>query len=121
MIAGLDSWPRGFRLRFPLSDGRSREMEKVVLHRCPVGFLRGEWHGCHAVQKALEEQGIEHEVRKVPIRKGSRAEVLAASGQATVPVIEFADGSGYREDGKEMASEIRAGRLFEHKGDVPPA
>jgi glutaredoxin len=96
-------------------------MEKVVLHRCPVTFLKGEWHGCHAVQKALEEQGIDHEVRKAPMRKGSRSDVLSASGQATVPTIEFADGSGYRTEGKEMAAEIRAGRLFEHRGDVPAA
>jgi hypothetical protein len=94
-------------------------MEKVVLHRCPVTFLKGEWHGCHAVQKALEEQGIEHEVRKAPIRKGARADVLRVSGQPIVPTIEFADGSGYRTEGKDMAAEIRAGRLFEHKGDVP--
>ncbi len=94
-------------------------MEKVVLHRCPIAILRGEWHGCHAVQKALEEQGIEHEVRKAPLRKSSRSEVLEASGQPVVPTIEFADGSGYRDEGKAMAVEIRAGRLFEHKGDVP--
>ena len=94
-------------------------MEKVILHRCPVTFLRGEWHGCHAVQKALEEQGIEHEVRKAPLRKGKREDVNRVSGQPTVPAIEFADGAGYREEGKQMATEIRAGRLFEHKGDVP--
>ena len=96
-------------------------MEKVVLHRCPLTFLRGEWHGCHAVQKALEEQGIEHEMRKVAIRASRRGEVQELTGQTTVPAIEFADGSGYRTEGKEMAAEIRAGRLFEHKGDVPAA
>ena len=94
-------------------------MEKVVLHRCPATFLVGEWHGCNAVQKALEETGIEHEVCKAPLRKGSRSEVLEASGQPVVPTIAFADGSGYRDEGKEMAAEIRAGRLFDHKGDVP--
>ena len=94
-------------------------MEKVVLHRCPFMFLKGEWHGCHAVQKALEEQGIDHEVRKAPLGKGKREDVIRVSGQATVPTIEFANGAGYRAEGKEMAAEIRAGRLFEHKGDVP--
>jgi glutaredoxin len=96
-------------------------MDKVVLYRCPVTILRGEWHGCHAVQKALEEQGIEHEVRKVAIRDSRRPEVQELTGQATVPAIEFADGSAYRTEGKEMAAEIRNGRLFEHKGDVPAA
>jgi glutaredoxin len=96
-------------------------MEKVVLHRCPVKFLKGEWHGCHAVQKALEEQGIEYELRTAPMRKSRRTEVQTVSGQTTVPAIEFADGKAYRADGKEMAAEIRAGRLFEHRGDVPAA
>lgn len=96
-------------------------MEKVVLHRCRLTFFKGEWHGCHAVQNALEEKGIEHEVRPSPIRKSRRSDALNASGQATIPVIEFADGSGYREEGKTMAAEIRAGRLFEHRGDVPAA
>jgi glutathione S-transferase len=96
-------------------------MDKVVLYRCPVTILRGEWHGCHAVQKALEEQGIEHEVRKVAIRDSRRPEVQELTGQATVPAIEFADGSAYRAEGKEMAAEIRAGRLFERKGEVPAA
>lgn len=94
-------------------------MEKVVLHRCQVTFLKGEWHGCYAVQKALEEQGIDDEVHKAPVRKKNRTQVLSASGQATVPAIEFADGAGYRAEGKQMAAEIRAGRLFEHRGDVP--
>ena len=92
-----------------------------MLHRCPVTFLKLERHGCHAVQKALEEEGIEHEIRTAPHLKRRRADVLSASGQATVPVIEFADGTGYRVDGREMAAEIRAGRLFEHRGDVPEA
>ena len=96
-------------------------MEKVVLHRCPVTFLKVERHGCHAVQKALEERGIEHEVRTAPHRKSRRTDVLSASGQATVPTIEFADGTGYRDEGKAMAAEIRAGRLLEHRGDVPEA
>ena len=38
-----------------------------------------------------------------------------------LPAIEFADGSGYREEGADMAKEIAAGRLFEHKGDTPGA
>jgi hypothetical protein len=55
------------------------------------------------------------------MRKSRRTEVQTVSGQTTVPAIEFADGKAYRADGKEMAAEIRAGRLFEHRGDVPAA
>ncbi len=94
-------------------------MEKVVLHRCPIKVLKGEWHGCHAVQKALEEQGIEYELRTVSLSRKKRTDVLRVSEQALVPVIEFADGSSYRSDGKAMAAEIRAGHLFEHRGDIP--
>jgi glutathione S-transferase len=94
-------------------------MEKVVLHRCPVTFLKGEWHGCHAVQKALDEQGIDYELRTERMRKSKRPEVESATGQGMVPAIAFADGKGYRAEGKDMAAEIRAGRLFEHRGDVP--
>lgn len=96
-------------------------MEKVILYRCPFTFLKGDHHGCHTVQKALEDEGIEHEVSKVPLIRPMRTAVKKASGQAVVPTIEFADGSAYREDGKDMTAEIRAGRLFEHKGDVPAA
>ena len=94
-------------------------MEKVVLYRCLARFLRFEDHGCHAVQTALEEQGIEYDLRTAPMRKTRRPEVHRATGQTKVPAIEFADGSGYRDEGRAMAAEIRAGRLFEHRGDVP--
>jgi glutaredoxin len=95
-------------------------MEKVKLHRCKVTFFKGDSHGCHTVQRALEEQGIEHEVIKAPmLPRSRRKDVERATGQHMLPAIEFADGSGYREDGADMTKEISAGRLFEHKGDVP--
>jgi glutaredoxin len=95
-------------------------MEKVKLHRCKVTFFKGESHTCHTVQRALEEQGIEHEVIKAPmLPRSRRKDVERATGQHMLPAIEFADGSGYREEGADMAKEIAAGRLFEHKGDVP--
>ena len=94
-------------------------MEKVVLYRCPLAFMKGEWHGCHAVQKALEEQGIEHEVRTASMRKSRRTDVVNASGQATVPAIEFADGTGYRDEGKTMAAEIRGGPPLRAPGRRP--
>ena len=34
-------------------------MEKVILHRCPFTFIKHDGHGCHAVQRALEDEGIE--------------------------------------------------------------
>jgi glutathione S-transferase len=65
------------------------------------------------VQKALDEQGIEYEVIKGPLRPGKREELDRVSGQRKYPAIEFEDGSTYREESKDMAERIRAGKLFE--------
>jgi glutathione S-transferase len=70
-------------------------------------------HPCWRVQKALDEQGIEYGVVKGPLRSGKRDELQQVSGQRKYPVIEFEDGTTYREESAEMAKRIRAGRLFE--------
>jgi hypothetical protein len=68
------------------------------------------------VQTALDEQGIEYEVVKGPLRHGKRDEIERLSGQRSYPVIQFEDGSVYREQSKEMAATIRAGKLDEKRG-----
>ena len=70
-------------------------------------------HPCHRVQKALDEQGIEYEVVKGPLRPGKRDELQRLSGQRKYPTIEFEDGRAYRAESEEMAERIRAGKLFE--------
>jgi hypothetical protein len=75
-------------------------------------------HPCWKVQKSLDDMGIEYEVVKGPLRRGRRDDVQRVSGQHKYPVIEFEDGSAYREESKDMAARIRAGRLFE-KGAGP--
>ena len=82
------------------------------------GRRHNEWvklsgHPCWKVQKALDEQGIDYEVVKGPLRSGKRDELERLSGQRKYPVIEFEDGRAYREESKEMVERIRAGRLFE--------
>ena len=90
---------------------------KVKLHRCPVTWYKAESHGCWEVQKALDEQGIEYELVKSPVLPRSRRkDVIRLTGQQLVPVIEFADGTGYRAESSEMAARIRAGKLFEGDG-----
>ena len=64
----------------------------VKLHRCPVMFAKFDGHPCWKVQKALDEQGIEYEVVKGPVRPGKRDELERVSGQRKYPVIEFEDG-----------------------------
>jgi glutathione S-transferase len=84
----------------------------VKLHRCPVMFAKFGAHPCWKVQKALDEQGIEYEVVKGPLRPGKRDELETLSGQEKYPVIEFKDGRIYREESSDMAARIRAGELF---------
>jgi glutathione S-transferase len=84
----------------------------VKLHRCSLMFVKIDRHPCWKVQKALDEQGIEYEVVKGPLMPGKRNELEELSGQGKYPVIEFEDGSVYREESKDMAERIRAGKLL---------
>ncbi len=85
----------------------------VKLHRCSTPWKAGP---CWRVQKALDEQRIAYEVVKGPSRPGKRDALERLSGQRLYPVIEFEDGSVYREESKAMAATIQAGRLDEKRG-----
>ena len=85
----------------------------IKLHRCPNEWVKLSGHPCWKVQKALDEQGVDYEVVKGPLRPGKRDELEQLSGQRKYPVIEFEDGRAYREESKDMAERIRAGALFE--------
>lgn len=88
----------------------------VKLHRCSSMWVKINAHPCWKVQKALDEQGVEYEVVKGPLRGGKRDDLERLSGQRKYPVIEFEDGRVYREESKDMAARIRAGELFEDPG-----
>jgi len=45
-----------------------------------------------------------------------RDEVERLSGQKLFPVLEFEDGTAYREESDQMAQTIREGHLFEKAG-----
>jgi glutathione S-transferase len=83
----------------------------VKLHRCPMTWLKIEGHPCWRVQKELDEAGIDYEVVKGSMRRGKRDRVRDLTGQDRLPVIEFEDGTAYREDSKQMAERIRSGNL----------
>jgi hypothetical protein len=84
----------------------------IKLHRCPVTFARIGGHGCHRVQQALDEQGVAYEVVKEwGFPRGRRTRVRELTGQVMLPVIEFEDGTAYRDESAEMAARIRAGEL----------
>jgi glutathione S-transferase len=88
----------------------------VKLHRCPAMFAKIDGHPCHRVQKALDEQGVEYEVVKGPLRPGKRDDLERISGQRKYPVIEFEDGSIYRAESADMAERVRAGELRSDAG-----
>ena len=85
----------------------------VKLHRCKNLWVKGP-HPCWKVQKALDEQGINYEVVKEKYL-GPREETVRRTGQKRFPWVEFEDGSVYREESKDMAETIRAGRLDEKR------
>jgi hypothetical protein len=91
----------------------------VKLHRCPNVWVKVQGHPCWKVQSALDEQGIEYEIVKGPLRRGKRGDVEQMTGQHKYPVIEFEDGSVYREESEQMAETIRAGKLDEKRGVRP--
>ena len=82
----------------------------LKLHRCSYVFAKLGAHPCWRVQKALDEKGIEYEIVKGPFF-GKREEHVKKTGQRAYPVIEFEDGTIYREQSADMAATIRAGNL----------
>ena len=64
------------------------------------------------MQRALEEQGIDHEVVRHPaFPRGRRKDYIALTGQRLFPAIELEDGRVIREESKDLAARIREGRL----------
>ena len=88
----------------------------VKLHRCPNLWLKLAAHPCWRVQSALEEAGVDYVIVKGPLLHGRRTELERLSGQRAYPVIEFEDGSVYRDESAAMAERIRAGMLLEGAG-----
>jgi glutathione S-transferase len=86
-------------------------MAPLKLHRCSNEWAKLGPHPCWKVQKALDEQGIEYEVVKGPLRRSKRDDLERLSGQRKYPVIEMPDGQVYRAESSEMAERIRSGGL----------
>jgi len=89
----------------------------LTLHRCATPWKAGP---CWRVQKALDHQRIPYEIVRAPWRPAERAAVIEGTGQRLLPAIQFDHGGWYREDSRDMAETIRAGRLGEKElGSVP--
>jgi glutathione S-transferase len=92
----------------------------VKLHRCSNVWLKVGAHPCWKVQKALDEQGIDYELVRGPVRRGKRDDLERLSGQRKYPVIQFEDGRVYRAESKDMAARIRSGQLLAEAGPPEP-
>ena len=98
-----------------------RDLVVLTLHRCSTPWRAGP---CWRVEKALREQGIEYEIVRGPLRPSQRVDLERLSGQRFYPVIEFEDGTVFRDESKNMAAAISAGRLDERRArrlSRPPA
>ena len=94
----------------------------IKLYRCSNTWVKLQGHPCWKVQSALDEQGDRVRGRRhCDALSCRRVEVEQLSGQRAYPVIQFEDGSVYREESKEMAATIRAGKLDEKRGGATPA
>ena len=93
----------------------------LKLYRCSNLWVKIGAHPCWRVQKALDEQGIDYEIVKGPFRRSKRDDVQRLSGQRAYPVIQFENGTVYREESADMAATIRAGRLSEKGGAGQPS
>jgi hypothetical protein len=89
----------------------------VKLHRCSGMWAKFNGHPCWRVQKALDESGIEYELvtEGSSLKGSSRTSTIETTGQKKFPWIEFEDGTVYREESKDMAETIRAGKLDEKR------
>ncbi|HUY71597.1 MAG TPA: glutathione S-transferase N-terminal domain-containing protein [Gaiellaceae bacterium] len=88
-------------------------MISIKLHRCSNQWVKVGGHPCWRVQKELDAAGVDYEVVKGPYRRAKRDELEKLSGQRLYPVIEFEDGSVYRDESNVMADRIRSGKLME--------
>jgi hypothetical protein len=92
----------------------------LKLHRCPNIWVKVAGHPCWRVQRELDAAGIDYEIVKGPWpSRSKRVNLERLSGQRLYPVIQFEDGSVYRQESKDMAATIRAGKLDEKRGAVP--
>lgn len=91
----------------------------VKLLRCSAEWVKIGGHPCWRVESALKNAGIEYELvpgPALPWQRNQREELIAKTGGHLYPAIEFEDGSVYREESKDMAATIRAGKLDEKRG-----
>jgi glutathione S-transferase len=90
----------------------------IKFHRCKNEWVKMGSHPCWRVQKALDEAQVEYEIvhEHPTFARSKRENTIKRTGQQALPWIEFEDGSVYREESKDMAEAIAAGKLEEKRG-----
>jgi glutathione S-transferase len=83
----------------------------IRLHRCSKTWLHLGFESCWKVQRELDRRGVSYELVIGPMLRGKRDDLERLSGQRLYPVIEFEDGTVYREESADMAARIAAGEL----------
>lgn len=73
----------------------------------------GRIEACCRVRNALDAADVPYSMVHHPSPRGRRDALQERSGQRVLPVIEFADGRIYREESRDMAARIKAGKLAE--------
>jgi hypothetical protein len=82
----------------------------VEFHRCSSLWAKSQRHPCWRVQTALDDAGVDYEVvKEVPFLRWRRKAVIAGTGDSKLPAFEREDGTWYRNESEEMASEVREG------------
>lgn len=93
----------------------------IKIYTCTLDWLKFDAHHCQRVEKALKAEGIDYEPVRLPVSRRKRDRIQQISGQSHYPVIQFEDGSIYRDDSKAMAATIHAGELDSKRGLSPAA
>jgi hypothetical protein len=87
----------------------------IKLHTCNWMWAKSSIHPCWKVEHALRDAGVQYERVEEPHSRRTRQHTFERTGQKNFPWIEFEDGTVYREESKNMAETIRAGRLGENR------
>jgi glutaredoxin len=87
-------------------------VDTVTLHCCNYMWIKP-GHPCARVRAALDETGVPYELVHHSKLRSRRDLLREKTGQSVVPAIEFADGHSYREQSRDMAARIKAGKLSE--------
>ena len=93
----------------------------IKLYRCKNVWVKSPATRAGACRRPSTTRASSTSSSKGPGRRGKRGDLEKLSGQTKYPVIQFEDGSVYREESKDMAETIITGKLFDKQGAQQPS